>query len=115
MNGAKKKEWHAVVRMKPRNVFAMPESVHTENEGEIDVDSLHVGVEDMIDSHNQECLVNWSRPGMEGVSGDVSVIEKALGESIPEPSAIGLADDQEEDDNSDYIDDGYVAPVNSTE
>ena len=47
-------------------------------------------------------------------SGDASVIDKALAESVPEPTTIDLANEDEEDDTDDYIDDGYIAPVNST-
>jgi hypothetical protein len=36
--------WSSVVGMKPRNLFAMPEA---ENKGDIDVDLLDVGIEDM--------------------------------------------------------------------
>jgi len=31
--------------MKPRNLFSMPEPLDTENEGQLDIDSLEVGVE----------------------------------------------------------------------
>ena len=45
MKGAKKSEWSTVVRMKPRNLFSMPEPLDTENEGQLDIDSPEVGVE----------------------------------------------------------------------
>jgi hypothetical protein len=44
---AKKFDWSSVVRMKPRNLFSMPESATAEEEAEFDVDSLVVGVEHM--------------------------------------------------------------------
>ncbi|KAG2583097.1 hypothetical protein PVAP13_6KG148824 [Panicum virgatum] len=93
--GNKKSNLLSVIRMKPRNLFAMPESARTENEGQIDVDSLDVG-------------------GIEGVTGDASVIKKALADFVPEPPANDFLADEDEDDTCDnYIDDGYVAPVNS--
>lgn len=111
VKGSKKPDWCTVIKMNPRNVLVMPEPASTDSEEEIDIDSLDVGVGDMIDSGRHEELTNWTRPGIEGVTGDTSVIEKALAESVPEPRAIGLADEEEEDDAEDYIDDGYVAPV----
>lgn len=113
VKGSKKPDWCTIIRMKPRNVFAMPDSVHTDDEREIDVDSLDVGVEDMIESCRHEELKNWTRSGIEGVTGDASVIKKAHADSAPEPTAIEFADDEEDDTTDDYIDDGYIAPVNS--
>ncbi|KAG2561744.1 hypothetical protein PVAP13_8KG155403 [Panicum virgatum] len=82
----------------------MPDSAHIDNEGEIDVDSLDVGVEGMIDLCRDEELTNWTRSGIEGTS-----------ESVPEQTTIDLLADLDEDDTcNNYIDDGYVAPVNST-
>ena len=43
VKGAKKSEWSTVVRMKPRNLFSMPEPLDTENEGQLDIDSLEGG------------------------------------------------------------------------
>nr|TKW21265.1 hypothetical protein SEVIR_4G170600v2 [Setaria viridis] len=91
--GSKKQDWSTVIRMNPTNVFFMPE---LDNPEEIDVDSID------------------TRTGVEGVTGDASVIEKALAESVPESTTIDLANEDEEDDTDDYIDDGYIAPVNST-
>jgi hypothetical protein len=113
VKGTKRPDLCTVITMKPRNLFAMPDSVHIDNEGEIDVDSLDVRVEDMIDSCRHAELTNWTRSGIEGVTGDASIIKKAHADSIPEPPAIDIADDEEDDTSDDYIDDGYVAPVNS--
>ena len=114
VQGSKKSNLLYVIRMKPRNLFAMPESARTENEGQIDVDSLDVGVEDMEYLCRDEELTNWTRSGIEGVTGDASVIKKALADFVPEPPANDfLADDDEDDTCDNYIDDGYVAPVNS--
>ncbi|KAG2537695.1 hypothetical protein PVAP13_9NG196692, partial [Panicum virgatum] len=112
--GNKKSNLLSVIRMKPRNLFAMPESARTENEGQIDVDSLDVRVEDMEYLCRDEELTNWTRSGIEGVTGDASVIKKALADFVPEPPANDFLADEDEDDTCDnYIDDGYVAPVNS--
>ena len=46
-NMQKKSNWSSVFRIKPRNLFSMPESASVEEEAEIDVDSLLVGVEHM--------------------------------------------------------------------
>jgi hypothetical protein len=107
----KKPGWCTVVRLKPRNMFAIPEVNDTGNEGGIDVDSLDVGVEDMNPSRTHEALTNWRRPDMEGDSGDASVIEKALAESVAEPNDSNLSDEEDHDDT--YIGDGHVAPVDS--
>jgi hypothetical protein len=50
---AKKLNWCSVVRIKPRNLFSMPDSASVEEESEIDVDSLFVGVEDMAVRQDQ--------------------------------------------------------------
>ncbi|KAL6637481.1 hypothetical protein ACP70R_025053 [Stipagrostis hirtigluma subsp. patula] len=112
VKGAKKSDWFTVVRLKPRNLFAMPAAADSENEVEIDVESLDVGVENMNVLHSEEELKNWRRPGMEGVTGDAAVIEKALAELVPEPNDSDLEDDEDDDDDT-YIDDGHVAPVES--
>lgn len=67
-----KPNWSTVVRVKPRNLFAMPQA-----EMEADIDSINVGVEEMNIPRTNEDITNWSRIDMEGVSGDASVIEKA--------------------------------------
>jgi hypothetical protein len=67
----------------------------------------------MEDICQDEELTNWTRSGIEGVTGDASVIKKALADSVPEPAANDLLDDDEDDSCDHYIDDGYVAPVNS--
>jgi hypothetical protein len=107
-----KPEWSTVVRMIPRNLFAMPEE---EKEGEKDVNSLVVGVEDMNVSRTNEELTNWRRSDMEGISGDASIIQQAIAGCAPEPTDADLdfLADEEHDDDDTYIDDGLVAPVNS--
>ena len=107
---ANKSNWSSVVRIKPRTLFSMPESEDTEQQGQIDIDSLDVGVETMTISSQHEELTNWTRNDLQGVIGDASIIEKAI--PVPEPNDEDLVD--EDDDNDDtYIDDGHVAPVNS--
>ena len=107
---ANKSNWSSVVRIKPRTLFSMPESEDTEQQGQIDIDSLDVGVETMTISSQHEELTNWTRNDLQGVTGDASIIEKAI--PMLEPNDEDLVD--EDDDNDDtYIDDGHVAPVNS--
>jgi hypothetical protein len=110
VKGVNKPEWCTVVRLKHRNLFVVPEGTEKENEGEIDVDSLDVGVEDMAVSGTHEELKNWRRPLIEGESGDASVIEKALAEATPEPNDSDLSDEENDDT---YINDGHVAPADS--
>jgi hypothetical protein len=110
VKGSKKLDWCIMVRMKPRNLFAMPEG--GEEEGEIDLDSLVVGVEDMNMANTQKEVNNWRRLGIEGVSGE-SVIQRAFAESVLEPNDNDLSD-EEDDTNETYIDDGLIAPVNSS-
>jgi hypothetical protein len=100
----------SVVRMLPRNLFSMPEEASAEKEGEIDVDSLVVGMEDMSVIHNSSEVSNWTSADMPGASVAASVIEKAIAQSMAEPNNADLPlEDQNEDDT--YIDDGSVAPV----
>jgi hypothetical protein len=108
----KKSGWCIVVRLKPRNMYAIPEVNDKGNEGGIDIDSLDVGVEDMNLSCTHEVLKNWRRPDMEEDSGDASVIEKALAESVAEQNDSDLSDEEDQDDDT-YIGDGHVAPVDS--
>jgi hypothetical protein len=97
--------------MKPRNLFAMPEG--GEEEGEIDLDSLVVGVEDMNVANTQKEVTNWRRSDIEGVSGDATVIRRAFAESVPEPNDDDLSD-EDHDTNETYIDVGLIAPVDSS-
>jgi len=88
----------------------MPESEDTEQQGQIDIDSLDVGVETMTISSQHEELTKWTRNDLQGATGEASIIEKAI--PMPEPNDEDLVD--EDDDNDDiYIDDGHVAPINS--
>jgi hypothetical protein len=114
VNGTKNPKWSTVIRMKPRNLFSMPDAPYSDNGGEIDLDSLDLGVEDMNVVHTQEDMTTWVRSDMEGVSGDVYVIQKALAECRDdEPCDLELDNDDDEDDT--YIDDGDVAPLQSVE
>jgi hypothetical protein len=110
VKGAKKSDWSTVVRMKPRNLFSMPEPLDTENEGQLDIDSLEVGVEAVNFSSQNEDLLAWRRIDLEGVTVDAAIIENAL--PVAEPCDEDL-DGEDDDTNDTYVDDGYVAPVNS--
>ena len=111
VKGAKKSEWSSIVRLKPRNLFSMPEPLDIENEGELDIDSLEVGVEAMNILNQNEDLLAWRRTDLEGVTGDATVIENV--QPMPEPCDADLIDDEDDDTDDTYIDDGHVAPVNS--
>nr|TKW20637.1 hypothetical protein SEVIR_4G102800v2 [Setaria viridis] len=69
----------------------MPEA---QNEGDMVVNLLDVGIQDTNLLGPNEDLSNWTRADKEGTTGDASVINQ---------------DDDDGDDT--YIDDGVVAPV----
>jgi hypothetical protein len=71
-----------------------------------------VGVEDMNMADTQKEVNNWRRSDIEGVSGE-SVIQRAFAESVLEPNDNDLSD-EEDDTNETYIDDGLIAPINSS-
>jgi hypothetical protein len=74
----KKPGWCSVVRMLPKNLFSMPEETGASKEGEIDVDPLVVGMEDMSVIRNASEESNWTRADMLGVCVAAFVIEKAI-------------------------------------
>jgi hypothetical protein len=99
VNNAKKSDWCIVVRMLTSNLFSMPEEAGEEKEGEIDVDSLVVGMEDMSVIHNVSEVSNWTRADMPGVSVAAFVIEKAIAQSMAGPNDADLPlEYQDEDD-----------------
>jgi len=100
--------WSSVVAVRPRNLFAMPEA---ENEGDMEVDLLDVGIQDMNLVGSNEDLSNWTRADKEGTTGDASVINQVRGEAVPEPDDAVLLDEDDDDEDDTYIDDGVVAPV----
>ena len=108
---ANKSNRSSVVRMKPRTLFSMPEPEETRQQGQIDIDSIDVGVETMNVSTQHEELTNWTRNDRQAVTGDASIIENAI--PMPEPNDEDLVDEHDDDDDDTYIDDGHVAPVNS--
>jgi hypothetical protein len=108
VNNVRKPGWCSVVRMLPRNLFSMPDQAGEEKEGEIDVDSLVVGMEDMSIIHNANEVSNWTWVDIPRVSVAASVIEKAIAQSMAESNDADLPlEDQDKDDT--YIDDGSVA------
>ena len=96
--------------MKSRTLFSMPEPKENEQQGQIDIDSLDIGVETMNISTQHEELTNWTRNDLQGVTGDASIIETAI--PVPDPNDDDLVDEHDDNDDT-YIDDGHVAPVNS--
>ena len=108
VNLVNKPGWSNVVAVRPRNLFAMPEA---ENEGDMEVDLLDVGIQDMNLLGPNEDLSNWTRPDKEGTTGDASVINQVRGEAVLEPDDVVLLDEDDDDEDDTYIDDGVVAPV----
>jgi hypothetical protein len=96
--------------MQPRNLFAMPKE-GTDKVGEIDLNSVLVGVEDMNLEQQNKDVTTWSRSGLDGVHVDACVIEQALATAMPEPNHIphDLFDEDENLDDT-YIADGFVPP-----
>ncbi|CAO2189468.1 unnamed protein product, partial [Urochloa humidicola] len=103
-----RREWSSVVLMKPRNLFSMPEE---ENEAEIDIDSIDMGIQGMNLVGAEDQLSNWTRSGMQGTTGDASVIQQVHAQAVEEPDDDLDGDDDDEDDT--YINDGVVAPAAS--
>ncbi|CAO2187783.1 unnamed protein product [Urochloa humidicola] len=64
-----------------------------------------------VEEDQQEDLINWIRPGVEGIGGDASDIENAV--PMDEPDHDSLPDDPDEDDT--YIGDGVVARLDGEE
>jgi hypothetical protein len=111
MKSGKKPDWCSVVRVQPRNLFAMPDGVGTDADGEMDLESV-VGVEDINLEQQNEDVTTWSRSSLEGVSVDASVIEEALATAMPEPDHDDLiAEDEDPDDT--YIADGVIPPFSN--
>ena len=100
--------WSSVVAARPRNLFAMPEA---ENEGDVEVDLLDVGIQDMNLLGSNEDLTNWTRADKQGTTGDAAVINQVRGEAVPEPDDGVLLDEDDDDEDDTYINDGVVAPV----
>ena len=108
VNLMNKPGWSSVVAARPRNLFAMPEA---ENEGDMEVDLLDVGIQDMNLLGSNEDLSNWTRADKQGTTGDASVINQVCGEAVPEPDDGVLLDEDDDEEDDTYIDDGVVAPV----
>ena len=86
----------------------MPEA--TEDKGDISL--LDVGVQDMNNAFRLHMdLTNWRRSDMEGSSGDASIINQAIAQSVPESDHAALLDAEDDEDDETYIDDGVVAPA----
>ena len=83
----------------------MPEA---ENEGDMEVDLLDVGIQDMNLLGPDEDLSDWTRVDKQSTTGDASVINQVRDEAVAEPddAVIVGGDDDEEDDT--YIDDGIL-------
>ena len=108
VNLVNKPGWSSVVAVRPRNLFAMPEA---ENEGDMEVDLLDVGIQDMNLLGPNEDLSNWTRPDKEGTTGDASIINQVHGKVVLEPNDAVLLDEDDDAEDDTYIDDGVVALV----
>jgi hypothetical protein len=53
VKGTKNPKWSTIIRMKPRNLFSMPDAPDSDNGGEIDLDSLDLGVKEMNVVHTR--------------------------------------------------------------
>jgi hypothetical protein len=107
---ANKPSCSCVVRMKPMTLFSMPEQGETEQQGNIDINSVDVGVEDMVMVNQISELSNWTRNDLDGVTGDANIIETVV--PMPEPDLDDIPDDDDDNDDT-YVNDKYVAPVNT--
>jgi len=108
VKSARKSNWSSVLRMKPRNLFAMPERENTPNtvDDTREVDMVVTGVEHMNISNQIHDLTNWSRNDVE----DAKVIEEARQTLTSELSFADIVEDDDKDDDT-YIADGVVAPA----
>jgi hypothetical protein len=107
---ANKPSYSCVVRMKPMTLFSMPEQGETEQQGNIDINSVDVGVKDMVMVNQISELSNWTRNDLDGVMGDANIIETVV--PMPEPDLDDIPDDDDDNDDT-YVNDKYVAPVNT--
>ena len=112
VKSAKTPNWSSVLRMKPRNLFEMPEGNGNESSSaDNDADSIVVGVENMNLEGPREDLINWRRDGLEGLSVDAAVLQEARAASMPEPDDADIIDEDDDEIDDTYIDDGFVAPL----
>ncbi|CAN6308940.1 unnamed protein product [Urochloa humidicola] len=85
-----------------------------DDEDDIDIDSIEMGIQGINVDGAPAHLSNWTRSGMEGTSGDASVIQQVHAQAVDEPDDDLLDGDDDELDDT-YIDDGVVAPAASVE
>ncbi|KAF0910089.1 hypothetical protein E2562_024021 [Oryza meyeriana var. granulata] len=90
----------------------MPEGEVTDNMGELDLDSVVVGVEDMNVGQQNEDVKAWSRSGLDGATVEASVIEHAIATAVPKPEHDDLFDEDEDPDDT-YIADGVLPPFST--
>ena len=72
VKSARKSNWSSVLRMKPRNLFAMPETENTPNivDDTGEVNMVVTRVEHMNISNQIHDLVNWSRNDVQDATVD---------------------------------------------
>jgi hypothetical protein len=88
----------------------MSEQGDIEQQGHIDIDSVNVGVEDMVIVSQISELTNWTRNDLDRLTGDANIIQTAV--PVPEPDLDDIPDDYDDSDYT-YVNDGHVAPVNT--
>ena len=105
--------------MNPRSLFA-PSAANAEGLAEAtepaeavepsvaDAHILDVGVGEIVVPNITEEITSWHRSGVEGSSGDVSVIENIKPVEFEE---IQYESEEDMDEDEAYINDGHVAPL----
>ena len=111
VKSARKSNWSSVLKMKPKNLFAMPKRENTPNtvDDTGEVDMVVTRVEHMNISNQILDLTNWSRNDVENATVDAKVIEEARQAPTSELSIANIVEDDDEDDDT-FVIDGVVAP-----
>jgi hypothetical protein len=88
----------------------MPKQGEIEQQGHIYIDSVDVGVEEMVMVSQISELTNWTRNELDGLTGDANIIQTAV--PVLEQDLDDIPDDYDDSDDI-YVNDGHVAPVSS--
>jgi len=86
----------------------MPEGDGTNTMGELDLDSVVVGVDGMNVGQQNEDVTAWSRSGLDGATVDAS-IQHAIATAVLEPEHDDLFDEDEDPDDT-YTADAVLPP-----
>jgi len=85
----------------------MPEGDGTDTMGELDLDSVVIGVDRMIVGQQNEDVTAWSRSSLDGATVDASVIQHVIATTVPEREHDDLFDEVEDPDDT-YTADGVL-------